>query len=327
MSSELNAAVQSGPGFTPQSAMIRDILSAELWLSSTPVMKFDEFVSRKTEIGTAPGRTISMPRLSNLKLGGRLAEGNRIQTRAMAASQTQISVSEYGNAVGFTEELIRSSFMDVMSAAAVLLGRDFAMVLDLDLRNSALQAPNVIYANGKTARTQLVSTDLFSTEDVRRSVEILDTNNTPRIGDGYLVCFCTPHQASSIRKDPDWVAAHKYGLQQALFKGEIGQWEGVRFVVTTVMPSGANLAKDAFTGDYVNVGADPALANGVLGNQTTIYKAIIFGDAAVAHAIGQPVEMRDNPPEDFGREHGIAWLARWGSGQYDTNNSVVIETA
>lgn len=325
MASEMNTAVQTGTGFSPQQGLIRDVYSAEVWLSAMPVMKFDLFTTRKTELGLTPGRAIVMQKMGNLKRGGTLTEGQRIQMRALSTSSTTISVAEKGNAVGFTEEMIRSSFVEVYSAASVLLGRDMALVLDLDLRNAGLQTPNTIYANGRTARSQLLIGDILDTATIRRGVEVLDTNNTPRWGD-YLVCFIHPHQASNLRSDDDWTAAHVYGNQEALYRGEIGMWEGVRFVISAVMPNGASLALDA-NGDYVNLGADPNLALGVAGNQVAVYKALLFGEAAIAHAIGAPVEMRDNGNQDFGREHGIAWYGRWGSGVYESGNSVVIETA
>ena len=327
MSSEMNSAYQTGPGFTPQTAFVRDVLSAEVWLSAMPVMKFDQFTTRKTELGTAKGRTITMNKLGNLKRGGTLVEGQRIQMRAMSQSSTSITVYEKGNAVGFTEELMNSSYVDVMSAASILLGRDFAIVLDLDLRNAALSTPNVIYANGRTARTLIQPGDIFSTAEVRAVMELLDTNNTPR-WDGYIVGFIHPHCKTSLVKDDDWWSVNSYNNAEAIYKGEIGMWEGVRFVVTAVMPNGANLAIDSTTSEYVSLGADPTLAAGFAGNLTTIYKSVFFGEAAIAHAQGLPVELRDNgKAEDFGREHGIAWYARWGQGIYESSNSAVVESA
>lgn len=327
MSSVLNTVYQTGPGFQPQTSMVRDVFSAEVWLSAMPILKFDQFTTRKTELGTTKGRRIVMNKLGNIKRGGPLQEGVRVQARPMSASETSITVGEYGNAIAFTEQLLQQAFYDVMSAASILLGRDMALVLDLGIRDALLTTANIVYAAGKTSRASLIAGDVFDLQAVKDAVEILQTNNAPKWGGDHYVCFLTPHQARGLRDDPDWVAAHIYGQQQALYTGEIGRYEDVRFVETTVMPSGANLTKDPNTGDYVNVGADPNLASGVGGNQTTIYKAIMFGEAAVAHATGLPVELRDNGVEDYGREHGIMWYAIWGQGLYEALNSVIVETA
>ena len=327
MSSDLNSAYQTGPGFAPQTGFIRDVFSAEVWLSAMPVLKFDQFTTRKTELGGAKGRRIVMNKLGNMKRGGTLVEGQRIQARSMSTSQTTLTVAEKGNAIGFTEELENSSFVDIMSAASILLGRDMAMVLDTDLRDAAMQSPNVIYANGKTARSQLVSTDKLTTDDLRVVMELLDTNNAPRWGE-FIIGFVHPHCKTSLVQSDDWLAANTYQNIEALYKGEIGMWEGIRFIVTAVMPNGANLARDSVTGDYISPGADPALAAGVAGNQTTIYKSVFFGEAALAHATSLPVELRDNGgTEDYGREYGIAWYGRWGQGIYEPANSAIVESA
>ena len=190
-----------------------------------------------------------------------------------------------------------------------------------------MQSPNVVYAGGRSARTQITAQDILDTNTLRAVMEILDTNNTPRWGE-YIVGFIHPHCKTSLVKDDDWQTAHQYQGIEALYKGEIGMWEGIRFVISAVMPNGANLAVDANTGDYVSLGADPALAAGVAGNQVHIYKSVFFGQAAIAHATGLPVELRDNGGgEDYGREFGIAWYARWGQGIYETSNSVVVESA
>ncbi len=326
MSSQLNTVIQNGPGFTPQPAFVRDVFSSEVWLAAMPTLKFDQFTTRKTELGTVRGKTIVMNKLGNVKRGGTLQEGVRVQARSMNSSSTSISVDEKGNAIAFTEALLQQSFYDVMSAASILLGRDMAIVLDLDIRNAIMTSPNVVYANGRTARTQLLLGDTLDSRSIRDAVEILEANNAPRWGGDHYVMFIHPHQARGLREDDDWVNAHLYGGQTALYQGEIGMWESVRFVVTSVMPNGARATKDV-NGEYIDIGYDPALASGFAGNQTIIYKAVMFGEAAVAHATGLPVELRDNGVEDYGREHGIMWYAIWGQGLYEQGNAVVVETA
>ena len=130
MPSVLNTATQSGVGFQQQVEGLRDVFSAEIWFAALPILKFDQFSTKKTELGVQPGRTIQMPRYGNIKRGGRLTEGNRLQTRGMSMTMQSISVFEQGNALGFSEMLLQTSFYDQLSAASLLLGRDMALVLD-----------------------------------------------------------------------------------------------------------------------------------------------------------------------------------------------------
>jgi N4-gp56 family major capsid protein len=327
MSSVLNTAITTGPGFQQQVNAVRDVFSAEIWFAALPTLKFDQFTIKKTELGAQPGRTIQMPRYGNIRRGGRLTEGVRLQTRGMNMSLQSISVYENGNAIGFSELLLQTSFYDQLAAASLLLGRDLAVVLDQQLRDAAALALSTVYAGGKTSRATLVAGDVFTTQTVKDMVEILETNNVPKWGADHYICFIHPHQARGLRDDPDWTNAALYSGAGQIYSGEIGRYADVRFVTTTVMPNGVNNAVDPDTGDYVDIGFSNALRTGVSGNQSNIYQAVMFGEYAVAHATGLPVELRDNGVEDFGREHGLAWYSIWGQGLLENQNIVIAETA
>lgn len=327
MPSVLNTASTTGAGFSQQVNAIRDVYSAEIWFAALPILKFDQFSTKKTELGVQPGRTIQLPKYGSIKRGGRLQEGVRLQTRGMSMSQASLTVYEQGNAIGFSEYLLQTSFFDQLSAASLLLGRDMAVVLDLQLRDTVVSGTNVVFANGRASRTALIAGDSFDTQVLKDAVETLETNNTPKWAGDHYVCFLHPHQGRGLRDDNDWINASLYAGATQIYTGEIGRYEDVRFISTTVMPNGRNSAVDPNTGDYVDIGYNPALASGYAGNQTTIYQAVLFGEYSYGHATALPVELRDNGVEDFGREHGLAWYAIWGQGVLENPNIVVIETA
>lgn len=327
MPSVLNTAVQTGPGFSALAQATRDVFSAEIWFAALPVLKFDQFSTKKTELGVQPGRQIQMPKMNAIKRGGPLSEGVRMSTRAMSMSLQSISVVEQGNAVGFSEYLLQTSFYDQLAAASLLLGRDMAVVLDTQLRDTVVSAGSTVFANGKSLRTQLVSSDTFGTEEIRQAVETLAINNSPKWGGDHYICFIHPHQSAYLRRTNDWTNAALYAGSTQMYTGEIGRFEDVRFVESTVVPNGRSSARDPNTGDYVDLGFDPALASGYSGNQVAVYRAVMFGEYAYGHATALPVELRDNGVEDFGREHGLAWYAIWGSNYLESANIVRIETA
>jgi len=327
MPSVLNTAVQNGTGYSQQVESIRDVFSAEIWFAALPILKFDQFSTKRTELGVQPGRTIQMPRYGNIKRGGRLTEGVRLQTRGMSMSLQSITVFEQGNAIGFSEYLLQTSFYDQLSAASLLLGRDMALVLDAQLRDTTLLATNVVYAGGVANRAALTVVNKFDTQLVKDAVEQLETKNAPKwAGDHYIV-FCHPHQARGLRDDNDWINASLYAGATQIYTGEVGRYEDVRFITTTVMPNGATSTIDPDTGDFVDVGFSQQLASGTNGNLTTIYQAVMFGEYSFGHATALPVELRDNGVEDFGREHGLAWYAIWGSNVLENPNLVTMESA
>lgn len=326
--SVINTAVATGAGFNQVLAATRDVFSAEIWFSALPILKFDQFTTKKTELGVQPGRIIQIPKYSNIKRGGKLTEGKKLQTQAMTLSQQSIQVDEYGNAIGFSEFLLQVSFYDQLAAASLLLGRDMALVLDTFLRDAIVLAASVIYGGGKASRNALVAGDDFDTTVVKDASETLETNNTPKWGGDHWICFAHPHQGRTMRDDNDWVNASLYSGATQIYTGEIGRYEDTRFVISTVMPNGANSAVDPVTGDFVDVGYNPALdpvATPALG--TTVYQAVFFGEYSLGHATALPVELRDNGVQDFGREHGLAWYSIWGQNILEEENIVVAETA
>jgi N4-gp56 family major capsid protein len=322
--SKLTTAVVNSGNNVQFDEVIRAVYSKEIEFKALPNMRFLQFATVKTELGVEPGLTISMLTYDNLTLGGALTEGTRMTTQALSGSLKSITVGERGNAIAVSQLLITSSFDDVMASATTLLARDYALVLDCELRNVALSGTNVVYARKKdgtaiTQRTDLIAECTFKVSTVKDAVEVLATNNTPKIEGNYYICFVHPHQSRGLRDDSAWINASNYGAPDQMFTGEIGKIDDVRFIETTLMCNGAAATTDP--------AYKAALVNGTAGNQTTIYQSTLFGDAYYAMAISLPVELRDNGVTDFGRERGLAWYAIWGTGKLHNEYGVVIETA
>ena len=126
------------------------------------------------------------------------------------------------------------------------------------------------------------------------------------------------HQSRTLRDDPAWIEASKYGAPTQLFTGEIGRIDDVRFIETTLMPNGACAEGDyAYGADLVGAGV----------NGAHVYKAIVMGEDYLGYAVALPVELRDGGVVDFGREHSLAWYAIWGCGVLHPERAVIIETA
>lgn len=300
---------------------VRTVYSKEIEFKALPVMRFSQFATQKTELGVEPGLTISMLTYDNLKLGGSLQEMQNMSTQALSGSMKQITVQEHGNAVSNSELLIQSSFDDIMATTTTLLGRDYAMVMDCELRDVALSGTNIVYANKKANRHSLTDTDKLNVATIKDAIEVLATNNAPKYQNQYWICFVHPHQSRDLRDDSAWINASNYGAPEQLFSGEIGRIDDTRFIETTLMSNG----KAGTT--------DPAFKNalkkgqGTTANATDVYQAVIFGDQYYGVATSLPVELRDNGVEDFGRKRSLAWYSIWGTGLLHNDYGVVIETA
>lgn len=310
---------------------VRLVYSREIEFKALPNMRFSQFATQKTELGVEPGLTISMLTYDNLALGGALQEMQKMSTQALAGSMKQITVQEHGNAVSNSELLVQSSFDDVMATSTTLLSRDYALVMDCELRDVALSGTNVVYAktSGGTvndSRDDLDATSTLKVSTIKDAIEILATNNAPKYQNMYWICFVHPHQSRGLRDDSAWINASNYGAPEQLFTGEIGRIDDTRFIETTLMCNGKAATTDPAYKAYLHKGFagtddDPALT------KTDVFQSVIFGDAYYGIAWSLPVELRTNGVEDFGRVRSIAWYAIWGTGLLHNDYGVVIETA
>lgn len=303
---------------------VRTVYAKEIEFKALPNMRFYQFANIKTELGTTPGLTIQMLTYENLKLGKQLTEGTRMTTQALSQSMKSITVHEHGNAVSVSELLLQSSFDDVMASATTLLGRDYALVIDTKLRDTALSGTNVVYGRKKdgskvSSRAELTDECVLNVATIKDAVEVLSTNNASKYQGQDWICFVHPHQSRSLRDDAHWIQASHYGAPTQLFTGEIGKIDDVRFIETTIMCNGACAEDDPAYKSVLKKDEGSNLAN--------VYQSVVFGDSYYAIAFGLPVELRDNGVIDFGREHGIAWYSIFGTGLLHDEYGVVIETA
>jgi N4-gp56 family major capsid protein len=302
------------------SPAIQTLWSKEILFQAMPILRFEQFAVKKTELGVTPGLTINFMRYNNLGQATQLVEGIRLQTNPLTASQFSITVAEQGYAVAVSELLLNASFDDVMASASRLLGRNMALYLDVSARDTLLQASSEIYGYQKdtgtlnnqvyynpgtkgTGRASLTGDFYLTSQTVYDAVETLATKNVPRLGETY-VCFVHPHQSRWLRNDPQFIEMTKYAAPGNFMMGEIGRLNDVVFIETTQVRRTPNGAGTGYTADTAGVGNGSA----------DRYDAIFIGDNAFGHAISLPVELRDGGILDFGREHALAWYAIWGLG-------------
>nr|DAH67173.1 MAG TPA: major capsid protein [Caudoviricetes sp.] len=302
------------------------VLSKEILFMAEPVYTFYEFAARKTELTTNPGNEIKMLTYNNLKLSEPLKEGKHIKTQTLSSSTKSIKVVEHGTAVMITEAAIRFSFVDELEVAMRQLSRNYVQTIEKELCSVAVKGgtgTSKLFGREKGAAKIGAIGEIeagkndFSVTTVKDAVEVLTTNNVPKIN-GYYVCILHPHQARTLRDDPAWINASNYGAPEQLFNGEIGRIDDVRFVVTTMMPNGAAAESE--------LGYDATLKQKGK-NQEDVYAAIIFGEDYYCIAENLAPEIRTDATEDFGREMKIAWYGIWGTDVLNPTHGVVIQTA
>jgi N4-gp56 family major capsid protein len=305
------------------SGALRDVYSREILFNAQPALVTAQFADRKTELGREKGDTIKFTKYDDITGDAKLSEVEPVSTTHLSSSQVAISVDEYGKAVGESERLLRTSWDDVMARATMLLGQHYGRTVDgmvQDEFRAAGSLQTVIVGNHAN-RSTIVAADTLDVESIKDGAEILAVNKTTKINGAY-VCLVHPHQARGLRDDTNWIDAHKYADPQAIFMGEIGMIEGVRFVQTTFI----TVVKQT-SGVVYRDGVATSQTEAVTNANLDVYQAIMLGANCVGWAEALPVEIRDNGVIDFGRTRQIAWYSIMGAGQISPENCLMIESA
>jgi N4-gp56 family major capsid protein len=153
--------------------------------------------------------------------------------------------------------------------------------------------------NGTATAT---SSYAMTKEHVKLIVDYMKERNIPAFsGDDYYA-LARPSTYRTLKNNLE--SLHQYvdrGFGM-IMSGEIGRYEGVRFIEQT------NIA--------VGVGSTAGAGAWDVGKSDT---AFFFGEDTVAEAIAIPEEIRAKIPTDFGRSRAIAWLYLGGFGIVHTD--------
>ncbi len=300
------------------------LYSQEVLHQAQPLLLFEQFAERRTELGIMSGQTIKMLRFAALSGGTTaLSETTDMETDTLSTSELTITVAEYGKAVQFSEMLVKTSMVNVLDQAAIALGRNYALVRDTLVRNALYQTPNTIYANGRANRAGLTAADVVTVATLAAANELLATNKAPKFDGGSYVGILHPHQGTSLRADSRWQSASHYGAPDQLFNGESGKIENVRVIETSQI-----IYAKKGTQDFYSDGADSGMHTSHPANDATnVYLGLVLGSFAVGIAEALPVNFRDGGVIDMGRRHKFGWYAIFGVGLLESNHSVIIETA
>ena len=287
--------------------MYSDSLSHELRLTLQPVLKFRQFADVKdaTHQGLNKGDTFNWNVYSDIATAGTtLTEGTNIPESNFTITQASMTVDEYGNSVPYSGKLDNLSLHPVREIVRKVLKNDAKKALDLAAATQFALTPlravgdagaTVFYTDG----TPLVDNDIaLGTAHVKDIVDYMKERNIPAfMGDDYYA-MAWPTTFRAFKDDLE--ALHKYvetGFQ-FIMNGEIGRYEGTRFVEQTNIVKGGSImgtpagAWTAGVSDW----------------------AVFFGEDTVAEAIVVPEEIRGKIPGDYGRNRGVAWYYLGGFG-------------
>lgn len=228
-------------------------------------------------------------------------------------TQVEVSLVEYGSFEKFSGKLRLIDYGSPERRAAWQMGSNAIDTLDLvarDQYDSETGATWNGYAgSGNTAITTLVITDKLTGTSVRQSHAELRTKKVRPVDGGYYLCYIHPHVYKDLKDetgDGSWQKKEQYAgnLAGPAIFGEVGEFEGFRFVQTT------NCKIATKGGDGTTTTAASA----------DVYTTYFVGAEAIGRAMppGVPeIDVKVGMPtvginDAFGRHSTLGWYALTG---------------
>ena len=284
-------------------------LSKVLRMAVQPQVKFRQFADVKDAAvqGKGKGDTFHWNVFKDVVTQGtNLVETTTMPETNFTITQGTMTIDEAGNSVPFTQKLDDLSEQPVKEIIGKVLKNDAKKYFDIKAEAQFNLAPLrvtpasgssttsvTLYTNGTVTGTASVA---LGTGHVKAIVDLMKERNIPPYVNDDYIALAWPSTFRTLKNGLE--SLHQYvdaGFRMIL-NGEIGRYEGVRFVEQT------NIAK----GTHVS---------------TTTDWCYFFGDDTVAEGIAVPEEMRGKIPSDYGRSRGIAWYYVGGFGLVHTDHT------
>lgn len=202
-----------------------------------PQLIFDAMADVKPTRQSMPGTAVVFTIISDLSIATTaLNQSTDVDAVAMSDSQVTVTLVERGNAV-ITTKLIRSTgFIPLDPEVANVVGFNAGRSINAVARERLAAGTNVRYATGgatdPTSRTTVEPSDTLVAWDVRRALADLRGANVVPFGT-YYGAVIHPDVSFDLRGETGaaaWRDPHTYSEPANIWSGEIGAFEGFRFV-------------------------------------------------------------------------------------------------
>lgn len=238
------------------------------YYSLRPELHFDQIADvRSTDASPDQGSSVKFTIVTDMAAAtAPINESVDIDAVALADTQVTLTLDEYGNATNTTWRVRATSFIALDPVVVNAVGFNAGSSLDLIARNTIQAGSNVRYAGNATARNTVDPGDTLHATNVRRAVAELRGANVATFN-GYYAGLIHPDVSLDLREETGaaaWRDPHTYSQPQEIWSGEIGAFEGVRFMESSRAPV------------FADAGSSTTL--------TDVYATLIMGRQAIAKA-------------------------------------------
>jgi N4-gp56 family major capsid protein len=217
-----------------------------------------------------------------------LSEGVPPIGETMSIQQVNATAQQWGDKVTITDVAELTIKHPLFKKATEIVGLQVAETLERNTFNTLASGTQVNYVNSRGARASLVTGDVLNPSEVIRAYAMMFNLGAPRYnGDEmtdtklqadaggarassnprtmpHYVAVCHPFVAADLKQDSRVSQAWSYSDINRIYNYEVGEWNGIRFCESNMVPSFTGVALVA-----VNPAATGNLATGTYTVQVT----------------------------------------------------------
>ena len=195
-----------------------------------------------------------------------LSEGVPPIGEVMTIQQVAATALQWGDKITITDVAELTIKHPLFKKAIELTGLQVAETFERNTFNALMAFAQVNYVNSRGARASLVAGDVLNVHELNRAYAMLVTLGAPRYsGDEmtdtkiaadsggakasnnprampHYVCVAHPFVAGDLRENSQINTAWSYSDINRLYNYEIGEWSGVRFCLSNLVPSFTGVA-------------------------------------------------------------------------------------
>jgi N4-gp56 family major capsid protein len=222
-----------------------------------------------------------------------LSEGVPPIGEAMSINQVVATALQWGDKITITDVAELTIKHPLVAKAKELLGLQIGETLDRNTFNNLLAGTQVNYVNTRGARASLVAGDVLNPHEINRATGALFTIGAPRFsGDEmtntklqadaggakassnprampHYVAILHPLVVQDMRENSTIVTAWSYSDINRLYNYELGEWGGVRFTFSNLVPSFTGFLNNANGVTYTPSSSGGSLASATYFVQVT----------------------------------------------------------
>lgn len=176
-----------------------------------------------------------------------LTEGITPPGSQLSITDITATVAQYGDYVTLTDFVQMTTLDPVLTETAELLADQAGDTIDQLTRNVLVAGTTVQYANSRTARNQILATDVFNVTEAKIAVKTLKDNKAKRITrmidpttgiatvpiNACFIAFVHPDTTRDLKDDTNFVPINKYADPSKALPDEVGAIDELRCIEST----------------------------------------------------------------------------------------------